>query len=48
MSYDNVPLLSVRDLIVRFTLRGQTLNAIRGAALSLFNGESLAIVGESG
>ncbi|MDR2657234.1 MAG: ABC transporter ATP-binding protein [Oscillospiraceae bacterium] len=48
MSYDNVPLLSVRDLVVKFTLRGQTLTAIRGASLSLFSGESLAIVGESG
>ena len=42
------PILSVRDLVVRFSLRGQTLTAIRGASLDLYQGESLAIVGESG
>ena len=42
------PILSVRDLVVRFSLRGQTLTAIRGASLDLYKGESLAIVGESG
>ena len=41
-------ILSVRDLVVRFSLRGQTLTAIRGASLDLYKGESLAIVGESG
>ena len=41
-------ILSVRDLVVKFVLRGQTLAAIRGASLDLYKGESLAIVGESG
>ena len=41
-------ILSVRDLVVKFVLRGQTLTAIRGASLDLYKGESLAIVGESG
>ena len=40
--------LSVRDLDVKFNLRGRTLHAIRGVSLDLYKGESLAIVGESG
>ena len=41
-------ILSVKDLDVKFTLRGQTLHAIRGVSLDVYEGESLAIVGESG
>ena len=41
-------ILSVRDLNVKFTLRGQVLHAIRGVSLDVHQGESLAIVGESG
>ena len=41
-------ILSVRDLDVKFTLRGQALHAIRGVSLDVYQGESLAIVGESG
>ena len=44
---DNV-ILSFEDLDIRFTLRGQVLNAIRGISLDVYKGESLAIVGESG
>ena len=40
--------LSVRDLNVKFSLRGKVLHAIRGISLDLYKGESLAIVGESG
>ncbi len=42
------PILSVRDLDVKFNLRGRKLHAIRGVSLELYKGESLAIVGESG
>ena len=41
-------LLSVRDLVVKFHVRGRVLTAIRGISLDLYKGESLAIVGESG
>ncbi|HHY12525.1 MAG TPA: ABC transporter ATP-binding protein [Firmicutes bacterium] len=44
----NEPILSVRDLVVKFSLRGQVLTAIRKASLDLYEGETLAIVGESG
>ncbi len=42
------PLISIRNLHVKFALRGQTLHALRGVDLDLFEGEALAIVGESG
>ena len=45
---ENNVILSVQDLNVKFTLRGQTLHAIRGVSLDVYEGESLAIVGESG
>ncbi len=41
-------ILSVKDLVVKFNLRGQVLTAIRGISMDLYKGESLAIVGESG
>lgn len=49
MNYEHAEtLLSVKDLVIRFTLRGKELTAIRGVSLDLYKGESLAIVGESG
>lgn len=44
----NKYILSVKDLVVKFNLRGRTLTAIREASLNIYEGESLAIVGESG
>lgn len=42
------PILSARDVVVKFSLRGQVLTAIRQASLDLYEGQTLAIVGESG
>ncbi len=41
-------LLSVRDLSVKFRVRGRVLTAIRGISLDIYENESIAIVGESG
>ena len=41
-------ILSVKNLNVKFRLRGRVLHAIRDVSLDLFPGESLAIVGTSG
>lgn len=41
-------ILSVKDLHVKFRLRGRELYAIRNVSLDVYKGESLAIVGESG
>ena len=45
---ENEVILSVKDLVVKFSLRGQELTALRGVSMELYKGESLAIVGESG
>jgi oligopeptide transport system ATP-binding protein len=42
------PILSAREVVIKFSLRGRLLTAIRGASLDLCQGETLAIVGESG
>ena len=41
-------LLSVKDLDVKFRVRGRTLTAIRGISLDIYENEAIAIVGESG
>ncbi len=41
-------LLSVKDLEVKFRVRGRILTAIRGISLDVYENESIAIVGESG
>ena len=41
-------LLSVKDLVVKFHVRGRILTAIRGISLDIYENESIAIVGESG
>ena len=44
----NQLILSVKDLNIKFNLRGKVLHAIRGIDLDIYHGEVLAIVGESG
>lgn len=41
-------ILEVKNLNIKFNLRGRTLHAIRDISLDVYEGESLAIVGESG
>ena len=41
-------LLSIKDLNVKFRVRGRVLTAIRGIDLDIYENESIAIVGESG
>ena len=45
---ENKVLLSVKDLVVKFNVRGRILTAIRGISLDIRENESIAIVGESG
>ncbi|MGI8575587.1 MAG: ABC transporter ATP-binding protein [Egibacteraceae bacterium] len=45
---DGDHLLEVRDLHVEFRLRGRTVNAVNGISYTLDEGETLAILGESG
>lgn len=41
-------IFSAKDVEIKFNLRGRTLTAVRGASIDLYQGETLAIVGESG
>ena len=45
---NNKVLLSVKDPVVKFRVRGRILTAIRGISLDIYENESIAIVGESG
>ena len=45
---DRNVVLSVKDLSVKFRVRGRELTAIRGISLDFYENESVAIVGESG
>ncbi len=45
---DKKILLSVRNLDVKFRVRGRVLSAIRNTSLDIYENESIAIVGESG
>lgn len=45
---DKNVILSVKDLTVRFRVRGRELTAIRGISMDFYEHESVAVVGESG
>lgn len=45
---DKKILLSLKDVEVKFRVRGRILTAIRGVSLDIYENESIAIVGESG
>jgi peptide/nickel transport system ATP-binding protein len=45
---DDKVLLEVRDLVVEFKKGGQTVSAVAGVNLDVFEGETLGLVGESG
>lgn len=45
---ENKVLLSIKDLEVKFRVRGKRLTAIRGVSLDIYENELIAIVGESG
>lgn len=46
--HENPLIFSAKDVEIKFNLRGKTLTAVRRASLDLYEGETLAIVGESG
>lgn len=49
MSTDTkAPLVSIRDLVVRFPVTGGTFDALRGVDLEVFAGQIVGLVGESG
>ena len=48
MNEDRKVILSLKNVVVKFNVRGRILTAIRNVSLDIYEHESLAIVGESG
>jgi ABC-type microcin C transport system duplicated ATPase subunit YejF len=40
------PILSAKDVVIKFSLRGRVLTAIRGASLDLYEGQTLANISQ--
>ena len=47
-SNSNIPVISVQDLAVSYTVRGGQVDAIHHVSFDIRRGESLGLVGESG
>lgn len=48
MATSNEKFLSIRDLVVEYTLGGEVIHAVNGVSLKLKKGETLGLVGETG
>ncbi len=48
MVAESVPLLEIRDLHVSFRSDGRDMPVVRGVNLTVYPGQTVAIVGESG
>jgi len=48
MNEEKKVILSLKNVVVKFNVRGRILTAIRNVSLDIYEHESLAIVGESG
>ena len=45
---ENMPFLSVRDLVVEYTSEGKIIHAVNGVSFDLMTGRTLGLVGETG
>ena len=43
-----MPFLSVRDLVVEYTMEGKVVHAVNGVSFDIQRGKTLALVGETG
>jgi peptide/nickel transport system ATP-binding protein len=44
----SVPVVSVKDLAVRFKVEGGEVEAVKSVSFDIYRGETVAVVGESG
>ena len=45
---EEAPFLSVRDLVVEYTMEGKVIHAVNGVSFDMQRGKTLALVGETG